>query len=118
MPRMLSDILASVLAAQPDMEIVGSCGAADLEAAVRAQRPDVIVAEEGWPALNLPGPGLFSGEARVTVLAIGSAGLEARVLTLEHEAVREVSPEGLVKAVREAWGQERRAERSAPASKP
>ena len=100
---MLSDIIADVVSVQPDMQIVGTVeqhGA--MVAAARSARPDVVVI--GLEDSELPetcGP-LFEAFPRIRVLGVASDGRGASLYELRPRktSLGEVSPEGLVQAIR------------------
>jgi hypothetical protein len=99
MPRMLSDIIENVVTSQPDMELADGNVGLDLESAVTKCRADaVIVAEtyEGNPyAILLDHP-------RLKLLVVSRAGEEARLVEFRVVPIAEVSPNGLINAIRAA----------------
>ena len=110
-PGMLRDIVESAVTAESDMRLVGdfggreesSLGIASLIAeAVEAQAPDVVIVDrvDGRSMRLLDG--LLYDHPRLAVLAVTRDGRGAllRVMRPHDEVIRDVSPAGLVAAIR------------------
>ena len=115
MPRMMRDIVAAIIVAQPDMTIVGESGeggdAESIAGAVAAARPDVLIvgmerAEGGEPPVLCAE--LLSRFPQVKVIAVEDHGRSSALWELRpHRALLgEVSPQGLVDSIRAATGPE------------
>lgn len=100
MPRMLRDILEDAIGAQPDMEIVAPREAADLPAAIQRQQPHVVILAQDGPGLNIARVANGSAAGQICVLVISDTGHHARLVRLRQTAVDDVSPKGLVEAIR------------------
>src|SRR5437764_1053147 len=75
MPRMLSDILADVLSAEPDMEVVGVLSSrGKLRATVAETRADVVVLALGDSRLPKDCGRLLRAHPRLRVLGVTSEG--------------------------------------------
>ena len=99
---MLRDILEETIRAQPDMELVASDEAVDLPTAIERLQPEaVIVAQEG-AGFNLARVALKSAVRPLCVLVVAGAGSGARLLELRQTAVSDVSPKGVMEAIRAA----------------
>lgn len=106
LPPLLRDIVRDAVRAQPDMEVVAESGRAELAAALRdgggAAEPDVVLLgvsradDERTCAATLLAP----PERRI--LTIETSGRAAAVyeLRLERTPLGELSPAGLVDAIR------------------
>src|SRR5438552_2843519 len=80
MPRMLSDILADVLSAEPDMEVVGVLSSrGKLRATVAETRADVVVLALGDSRLPKDCGRLLRAHPRLRVLGVTSAATGQRV---------------------------------------
>lgn len=104
-PRMLSDIVRRVLAAEPELEVVGPihdrAGLSD--AVARADAEVVIVGIESREELRAYEDLLYA-HSRVTLLALQVDGRQALLYTLRPhtELLGELSPAGLIEAIRAA----------------
>src|SRR5437763_13610122 len=75
MPRMLCDILADVLSAEPDMEVVGVLSSrGKLRATVAETRADVVVLALGDSRLPADCGRLLRAHPRIRVLRVTSEG--------------------------------------------
>jgi hypothetical protein len=104
MPRLLQDIVEETVRRQPDMELVAAMNKVAFHRAVKTQRPDILIIAEG----NERGDHekLLLANPRLKVLVVGSDGRQAYVLELRRTPVVNVSPQGLVDAIRAAAGSE------------
>jgi hypothetical protein len=100
---MLRDIVEEAVRLQPDMELVDRGDEHDLSRAIKAGRVAVaIVAESGTDS---PGHGeLLIEHPRLRLLVVGDGGREAHLLEFQRIPVADVSPRGLVGAIRAAVG--------------
>jgi len=112
MPHMLRDILAGVVAAQPDMEVAGEWAAVDdLEDAARHAEADVVLAglsnDQELPSEYHE---LVNRLPRVKVLGISASGRRAVLYGLFPQTadLGEVSPETLASTIRRAAGSQAR----------
>jgi DNA-binding NarL/FixJ family response regulator len=103
LPKMLADIVTSLLDAQPDIEIVtGPVAGEPLPALVRNARPDLVIMGLSGTELTPTGRQLFDADPRIRVLGITGNGRRAFVYQLcpQPFALGELSPDGLVETVR------------------
>ncbi len=102
---MLSDIVADTIGNQTDMDVVGELRTrAGLQAGVRDAFADVVIM--GLDDLDLPSEclALFDAYPTIRVLGVSSDGRSASLYELRPHRLPlgEVSPDGLVQAIREA----------------
>ena len=112
MPRMLRDIVERVIRSQPDMLVVGVMGVVGtsdaLNSEVQRLKPNVVVlgleADTAWNACD----SLLYENPHTRLLAVTDDGRGATLCELRPHRVRigNVSPEGLVSAIRHAAGGE------------
>lgn len=103
MPRMLRDIVQDAVRFQPDMELVECDDAVDLLQTIKALAVSVAVVAE--PGGDSPGPGeLLLENPGLHVLVVTDDGRHAHMLELQRLPVVDVSPRGLVRAIRAAVG--------------
>jgi two-component system response regulator DesR len=105
MPRMLRDVFTLVLADQPDMEVVGELtDLLDLLLAARYTHSDVAIL--GLRDAEFPGicTHLLAEYPHIKILGVTRDGRRAFVYALRPSKVPvgEVSPDGLLAAIREA----------------
>jgi hypothetical protein len=102
MPALMLDILHHVVAAEPDMAVVGVIDDGDLPAAIRRTRADVVVVEHD-PQLErhlyLP---LLLRHPPVKVLAIAESGKSGSLYELRPRRIPlgKISGRSLTKAIR------------------
>jgi len=105
MPRMLRDILRGIVGDQSDMEVVEQVAEVEeVPLALRRTAPDVvIVGLQDWQAPEFFVK-LFGEIPQVKILAVTGDGRQAVIYELRAHAtpVGEVSPQGLVRAIRTA----------------
>ncbi len=100
MPQMLRDIVAGVLADEPDMEIVGEAtGVNGLPDAVLEPGADVVVMGRDDPSLATS---LLEQQPGMRVLAVAASGRESWLYELRPHRVPlgEISPKRLVEQIR------------------
>jgi len=109
MPRILCDIISSVVSHELDMEVVGCLGhRGAMGSEARDAEPDVVIV--GLPDSELPDEclALLAILPHVRILGVvdgGQAFLDE--LRLHRTPLGDVSPESLVKAIRMAgWGRD------------
>jgi len=105
MPRMLCDILADVLSAEPDMEVVGVLSSRDrLRATVAETRADVVVLALRDSRLPQDCGRLLRAHPRIRVLGVTSEGRRGFLFGLRplKASLGELSPQRLVNTIRTA----------------
>jgi hypothetical protein len=102
---MLHDIVLSAFSGQPDMEIVDRVEG-ELVAVIRARQPDVVVVAEAWAGAHLLHGRLLGASSRLCLLTLTDDGNHAGLVQIGQASLGEVSPRGLVDAVRAALGSE------------
>jgi DNA-binding NarL/FixJ family response regulator len=102
LPRLLAEIVTEVVGSGPDLELAGSV-AATADVVRRVERLGADVAIMGFDDENLVAS-LLTERPRLKILALAGDSREAWLYSLGAERVRlgELSPEGLVAAVRQA----------------
>jgi DNA-binding NarL/FixJ family response regulator len=103
LPRILSDIIGTVLESAGDIRVVGEAvNHAELLELTRSLRPDVVIM--GLDESGLPGFGwdLYAGDPLLRVLGVMGEGRQTFVYELRphRTPLGELSPEELVAAVR------------------
>ncbi|PYR72927.1 MAG: hypothetical protein DMF86_22040 [Acidobacteria bacterium] len=102
-PRILRAIIEGAITLQSDMELIAS-GGADLSATARRSHADVvIVAEEmyeGDPAHRQ----VLVDNPQLKLFVVTDDGRAAHMLEFRRLPVADVSPQGLVEAIRDAVG--------------
>jgi hypothetical protein len=104
MPRMLRQIVEDAVMSQSDMKLVDSGEGHDFAMAIKREHADVVIVSKravddpmSYLQFLLENPGL-------KVLVIKREGREAQLLEFRQIPVAEVSPQGLVDAIRAAVG--------------
>jgi DNA-binding NarL/FixJ family response regulator len=105
---MLRDIITDAFADQPDILLVAQAAAGDeMESAIERGRADVVIT-----GLDVGGnrqfcEPVFRRHPRLTVISIPAdgSGAYAWTLRLHGERLGDVSPDGLIEAIRQAVGQ-------------
>jgi DNA-binding NarL/FixJ family response regulator len=100
---MLCDILADVLSAEPDMEVVGVLSSrGKLQAMVAETRADVVVLALQDSELPEDCGRLLRAHPRIRVLGVASDGRRGFLYELGplKASLGELSPQGLVKTIR------------------
>lgn len=103
MPRILCDILADVLSAEPDMEVVGVLSSrGKLRATVAETRAEVVVVALEDSELPEDCGRLLRAHPSMRVLGVASGGRHGFLYELRplKESLGELSPRGLVEAIR------------------
>lgn len=107
MPRMLLDIVTGVLRALDDMEVV-DCGETPADPVQTATRTaaDLVILGCQEDELTQVGDRLLEVNPRIKVLAVEADGRRAFLYELRPHKVPlgEVSPQTLVRAIRQAFG--------------
>jgi hypothetical protein len=75
MPRLLTDVVSGIVAAEPDMVVVARLdGAAEPSASVRALEPDVIILQQEGAPKQGDHSSLFAAREGLKIVAIGGGG--------------------------------------------
>jgi DNA-binding NarL/FixJ family response regulator len=109
MPRLLRDMLARAIDAQPDMHVVGQeAHPAAIERAVRDTEPEFVVV--GLERAELPVEARLFLRRRATPRLLGIEAFDGRAFLYELQPERErvgessITPDELVSAIRAAAG--------------
>ena len=100
---MLSDVIKEILATDPSIEVVGEIpGGGAVVTAIAKNEADVVIYGTEDRELTAPWRQLFKGNLDVKVVALVDDGQEAFLYELcpRREELGELSPEGLIAAVR------------------
>ena len=102
MPRLLREIVEAAVRFQPDMELVNAPDGNDLPMVIKGRQVDVVIA--GEREADNPGLGeqLLLKNPHLKVVVVTEDGREARLFELRQVRVPDVSPQGLVDAIRAA----------------
>jgi hypothetical protein len=107
MPKILQEMIASIVSSEPRFRIVGKLGAeSDLLSAIRQIGPEVVITRETPKQDGGDGDPAASAHCLVNVLAINETGREAALysLTLQRTPLGEISASGLISAIDRAAG--------------
>jgi DNA-binding NarL/FixJ family response regulator len=102
MPRMLLDMITDIVALHADMMVAGKMqDSADIVAAARKARADVVILNEPAIGLSEDHQALLYSRPRIGVLSITSDGRQFSLHKLHpvRTALGEVSPGSLVRAI-------------------
>ena len=102
MPRLLREIVKSVLRLEPDVALLGEFPAsADLIETVQSTGARFVITDTRTAACDQV-PRLLCAEPRVRVLGVANDGLESDLYELRPHRIRlgEVSPESLLQTIR------------------
>jgi DNA-binding NarL/FixJ family response regulator len=102
MPTLLVDVLHHVVAAEPDMEIVGRIGGDDLLEAVRRTQVDVILVGPRLPTSGSDYLGLLRQRPRLRVVAFADDGKNGALYEMRPRriALPEMSRRALCRSIR------------------
>jgi chemotaxis response regulator CheB len=107
MPKMLQEMITSIISSEPRFCIVGKLDAgSDLLSAIRRVGPEVVITQES-PRQRDVASGRSPGvQCTVSVVAIDEAGREAALynLTLHRTPLGDISANGLISAIDRAAG--------------
>ena len=100
MPRLLRDILKDVVQEQPDMDVVGCGGHAELLAAFERQNVDVVLLGQTVGDIAAAMRQLLTVRPGLKVIIVPNDGRFAVVFELRRLVMTEPSPQMLVHAIR------------------
>jgi DNA-binding NarL/FixJ family response regulator len=104
---MLREIIKELLAAQPDMDVVGEClDIGSLRQGLDGTRAALLIIGNDKPEITAACRDLLLERPHLKVLAVGADGRETFLFETRPQelALGEISPERLVRAVRAAMG--------------
>ena len=104
MPRLLREIVEDAVRFQPDMKRIDSSEEHDLSSAIKREQADVLIVAEPGIDDAASHEQLLLENPRLKVLVVSRDGREAHLLEFRQIPVVEVSPQGLVDAIRAAVG--------------
>jgi DNA-binding NarL/FixJ family response regulator len=103
MPRMMRDIIASIVGAEPDLELVGEIDEPEwLPTGARRTRPDLVIAG-ATPGLARVSRQLLGDYPRLRIIEVEAEGRRGSLYELSprRRKLGELSPESLVAVARE-----------------
>lgn len=103
MPQLMRDIIAGVVRAEPDLELVGEIEAAEtLPTRARRMRPDLVIAG-ATPTLASVTRELLADYPRLRIIEVEAEGRRGSLYELSprRRKLGELSPESLVAVARE-----------------
>jgi hypothetical protein len=104
MPRMLRQIVEDAVMSQSDMKLVDSGEGHDFAMAIKREHADVVIVSKRAVDDPMSYLQFLLENPRLKVLVIKREGREAQLLEFRQIPVAEVSPQGLVDAIRAAVG--------------
>jgi hypothetical protein len=102
MPRMLREIVEDSIRSQPDMKLIDSGDRHDLPLAIKRARADVVIVAERGVDDSVSHEQILLENPRLMVLVVSRNGRKATLWQFRRIPVAEVSPQGLVDAIRAA----------------
>ena len=102
MPRMLREIIEGALARQPDMLLLDFAADPDLATAVKRGAPNVVIVAD---ANGTAGPSprkLLVDNQQLKIFVVTDDGRSGHLLEFRRLPVAQMSPQGLVTAIRAA----------------
>jgi hypothetical protein len=99
---MLREIVEDPIRSQPDMKLIDSGDRHDLPMAIKRARADVVIVAEREGDDSVSHDQILLENPRLMVLVVSRNGREADLLQFRRIPVAEVSPQGLVDAIRAA----------------
>ena len=106
-PRILRDILEETISRQPDMQLVARRDVPGPTPHPDYRGADVVIVEEQAPSDRLSHERLLIENPRLRLLVLTAKGGEAHLLEFRRIPVSDVSPQGLLDAIRLAVNGER-----------
>ena len=102
--QLLTEIMTLICSHEPDLEVMAPKGKLNLLEAVEVDLPDVIIIGEGNTTWKEACGQVLRAYPCVRVISLKNDGREAYLcsLTLERTSLGELSPENLVKAIRQS----------------
>jgi|GEM_PF-5433531 len=107
MPKILQDMIASIISSEPRFQIVGRLSAdSDLISAIQRIGPEVVITRETTKQGGVDSDQSLSAPCSVNVLSINETGREAALysLTLARASLGEISASGLISMIDRAAG--------------
>jgi DNA-binding NarL/FixJ family response regulator len=102
-PRLLRDIIADAVAHEADMMLV-EVGGVDLATLVKKSGADVAILADGLPDRGARHRQVLVEHPNVKIFVVADNGRDAQLLEFQQRLMPDVSPEALVRAIREAVG--------------
>jgi DNA-binding NarL/FixJ family response regulator len=102
-PRLLRDIIEDAVRREADMTLV-EAGGADLAALVRRSRADVAIVADDPPARGAEHRHVLVEHPDLKLLVVTDDGRSAQLLEFRRRLMFDVSPQALVRAIRDAAG--------------
>lgn len=103
MPRLLTDVVSEIVAAEPDMIVVARLdGSAEPVVSVQALRPDVVIIQQEDALPRAPPAALLAARDGLKVVAIGGGGRRGMLYRKGQEPtpLRTLSAAGLLRTMR------------------
>jgi DNA-binding NarL/FixJ family response regulator len=100
MPRMMREIMEDAVRSQSDMKLIDGGEGFDLPTAIKGKHVDVLIVSEHRVGDPVSHQQLLLEKHRLKVLVMSRDAREAHLLEVRQMPVAEVSPQGLVEAIR------------------
>ena len=102
MPRLLHDIIEGAVNLQEDMQLIDAPGGCELAGAVRTSGADVVIVADDTAANDSTHEELLLRNPQLKVLVVTGGGRDGHLLEFRRMPVEQMSPGGLVAAIRAA----------------
>src|SRR5262245_10126440 len=102
MPRILREIIEGAVEREPDMQLVERCGEADLATAVKKRAPNVVIVAGSGGAVGPAHHRLLIDNPELKIFVVTDDGRSGHLLEFRRLPVAQMSPQGLVTAIRAA----------------
>ncbi len=102
MPGILRDIIEGAVARQPDMLLIDGSNDLDVAAVVKKCAPHVVIVADAVGALEPSYRGLLVDNPRLKIIVVTDDGRSGQVLEFRRSPVAQMSPQGLIAAIRAA----------------
>jgi hypothetical protein len=102
MPRLLRDVIEGAVSLQADMQLIDAGASSDLCGAVRASDADVVIVADETAAGDSTPEELLLRNPQLKVFVVTAGGRDGHLLEFRRMTVEQMSPGGLVAAIRAA----------------
>jgi DNA-binding NarL/FixJ family response regulator len=102
MPRILREIIEGAVERQPDMQLVERCADVDLATAVKQRAPNVVIVADSGGAAAPAHQKLLIDNPELKIFVVTDDGRSGHLLEFRRLPVAQMSPQGLITAIRAA----------------
>jgi hypothetical protein len=102
MPRMLREIIEGAVERQPDMLLIDFAGDPDLATAVKHRAPNVVIVAAANGTTAPSHQKLLIDNPELKILVVTDDGRSGHLLEFRRLPIAQMSPQGLITAIRAA----------------